>query len=87
MIKEYIFKILKEQYVKVSATNTEDAYEIAEETSYNNTEDEEIIEVSLIDVYEEDVDARYDDYKIDMYEEMEGDNYDEERIDNYFYGR
>ena len=87
MIKEYIFKILKEQYVKVSATNTEDAYEIAEETSYNNTEDEEIIEVSLIDVYEEDVDARYDDYQINMYEEMEGDNYDEEGIDNYFYGR
>ena len=34
MIKEYLFKVTKEQYVKVSATNKEDAYELAEENSF-----------------------------------------------------
>ena len=89
MIKEYLFKVTKKQYVKVSATNKEDAYELAEENSLVDITDEEVIDVELIDVYDEDVDAIYDDYKLEMYDaDEEGDyrDYDEERISNYFYG-
>ena len=89
MIKEYLFKVTKEQYVKVSATNKEDAYELAEENSLVDITDEEVIDVELIDVYDEDVDAIYDDYKLGMYdtdEEEDYRDYDEERINNYFYG-
>lgn len=89
MIKEYLFKVIKEQYVKVSATNKEDAYELAEENSLIDTSDEEVMDIELIDVYDEDVDATYDDYKLEMYDtDEEGDcrDYDEERINNYFYG-
>ena len=89
MIKEYLFKVTKKQYIKVSATNKEDAYELAEEESLIDTRDEEVIDVELVDVYEEDVDAIYDDYKLGMYdadEEEDYRDYDEERISNYFYG-
>lgn len=89
MIKEYLFKVTKEQYVKVSATNKEDAYELAEENSLVDITDEEVIDVELIDVYDEDVDAIYDDYRLGMYDMEEEENcrdYDEERINNYFYG-
>ena len=89
MIKEYLFKVTKEQYVKVSATNKEDAYELAEEDSLIDTSDEEVMDIELIDVYGEDVDAIYDDYKLGMYdtdEEEDYRDYDEERINNYFYG-
>ena len=40
MIKEYLFKVTKKQYIKVSATNKEDAYELAEEESLIDTRDE-----------------------------------------------
>ena len=89
MIKEYLFKVTKEQYVKVSATNKEDAYELAEENSLVDITDEEVIDVELIDVYDEDVDAIYDDHRLGMYdmeEEEDCRDYDEERINNYFYG-
>ena len=89
MIKEYLFKVTKEQYVKVSATNKEDAYELAEENSLIDTSDEEVTDIELIDVYDEDVDAIHDDYKLGMYdagEEEDYKDYDEERINNYFYG-
>ena len=89
MIKEYLFNGTKEQYVKVSATNKEDAYELAEENSLIDTSDEEVTDIELIDVYDEDVDAIYDDYKLGMYdtdEEEDYRDYDEERINNYFYG-
>lgn len=89
MIKEYLFKVIKEQYVKVSATNKEDAYELAEENSLIDTSDEEVMDIELIDVYDEDVDATYDDYKLGMYDTDEDEDcrdYDEERINNYFYG-
>ena len=89
MIKEYLFKVIKEQYIKVSATNKEDAYELAEENSLIDTSDEEVTDIELIDVYDEDVDAIYDDYKLGMYdadEEEDYREYDEERINNYFYG-
>ena len=88
-MKEYLFKVTKEQYVKVSATNKEDAYELAEEDSMIDTSDEEVTDIELIDVYDEDVDAIYDDYKLGMYdtdEEEDYRDYDEERINNYFYG-
>ena len=88
-MKEYLFKVTKEQYVKVSATNKEDAYELAEEDSLIDTSDEEVTDIELIDVYDEDVDAIYDDYKLGMYdtdEEEDYRDYDEERINNYFYG-
>ena len=89
MIKEYLFKVTKEQYIKVGATNKEDAYERAEENSLIDTSDEEVTDIELIDVYDEDVDAIYDDYKLGMYdadEEKDYRDYDEERINNYFYG-
>ena len=89
MIKEYLFKVTKEQYIKVNATNKEDAYELAEENSLIDTSDEEVTDIELIDVYDEDVDAIYDDYKLGMYdadEEEDYRDYDEERINNYFYG-
>ena len=89
MIKEYLFKVTKEQYIKVGATNKEDAYERAEENSLIDTSDEEVTDIELIDVYDEDVDAIYDDYKLGMYdadEEEDYRDYDEERINNYFYG-
>ena len=89
MIKEYLFKVTKEQYIKVGATNKEDAYELAEENSLIDTSDEEVTDIELIDVYDEDVDAIYDDYKLGMYDADEEEDYrddDEERISNYFYG-
>ena len=89
MIKEYLFKVTKEQYIKVGATNKEDAYERAEENSLIDTSDEEVTDIELIDVYDEDVDAIYDDYKLGMYDTDEEDDdidYDEERINDYFYG-
>lgn len=89
MIKEYLFKVTKEQYIKVGATNKEDAYELAEENSLIDTSDEEVTDIELIDVYDENVDAIYDDYKLGMYdadEEEDYRDYDEERINNYFYG-
>lgn len=89
MIKEYLFKITKEQYIKISAVNKEDAYELAEENSLIDTSDEEVTDIELIDVYDENVDAIYDDYKLGMYdadEEEDYRDYDEERINNYFYG-
>lgn len=87
MIKEYLFKVTKEQYIKVSATSKEDAYELAEENSLIDTRDEEVIDVELVDVYEEDIDAICDDYRLGMYDDMEEDIYDdEETINKYFYG-
>lgn len=87
MVKEYLFKVTKEQYIKVSTTNKEDAYELAEENSLIDTRDEEVIDVELVDVYEEDIDAICDDYRLEMYDDMEEDIYDdEETINKYFYG-
>lgn len=87
MVKEYLFKITKEQYITVSATNKEDAYELAEENSLIDTRDEEVVDVELVDVYEEDIDAICDDYRLGMYDDIEEDVYDdEETIDEYFYG-
>ena len=87
MVKEYLFKVTKEQYIKVSATNKEDAYELAEENSLIDTRDEEVIDVELVDVYEEDIDAFCDDYRLGIYDDMEEDIYDdEETINKYFYG-
>lgn len=87
MIKEYLFKVIKEQYIKVFATNKEDAYELAEENSLIDTRDEEVVDVELVDVYEEDVDAIRDDYRLGIFDDVEEENYDEEGISNYFYGR
>ena len=87
MVKEYLFKVTQEQYIKVSATNKEDAYELAEENSLIDTRDEEVVDVELVDVYEEDIDAICDDYRLRMYDDMEEDIYDdEETINKYFYG-
>ena len=87
MVKEYLFKVVKEQYITVSATNKEDAYELAEENSLIDTRDEEVVDVELVDVYEEDIDAICDDYRLGMYDDMEEDIYDdEETINKYFYG-
>ena len=37
MMKEYLFKVNKEQYITVSATNKADAYELAAKNSYIDT--------------------------------------------------
>ena len=87
MVKEYLFKVTKEQYITVSATNKEDAYELAEENSLIDTRDEEVVDVELVDVYEEDIDAICDDYRLGMFDDIEEDVYDdEETINKYFYG-
>lgn len=85
MMKEYLFKVTKEQYITVSATNKVDAYELAEENSYIDTRDEEVVDVDLIDVYEEDVDSIYDERRLRELE-LEEDEYDAEDFDEYFYG-
>lgn len=85
MMKEYLFKVTKEQYITVSATNKVDAYELAEENSYIDTRDEEVVDVDLIDVYEEDVDSIYDERRLRELE-LEEDEYDTEDFDEYFYG-
>lgn len=86
MLKEYLFKITKEQYITVSATNKEDAYDFAEENSYLDTKDEEVVDVELIDVYEEDIDAVYDERRLRELDMDEDDDYDQREIDEYFYG-
>lgn len=85
MMKEYLFKVTKEQYITVSATNKADAYEFAEENSYIDTRDEEVVDVDLIDVYEEDIDSIYDERRLRELE-LEEDEYDTEDFDEYFYG-
>lgn len=87
MIKEYLFKVTKEQYITVSASNKEDAYEYAEENSVIDTQNEEIVDIELVDVYDEDVDAICDDYRLGFYDDIDEEEYnDEETIDKYFYG-
>ena len=87
MVKEYLFKVTKEQDRWICDTNREDAYELAEENSLIDTRDEEVIDVELVDVYEEDIDAICDDYRLGIYDDIEEDIYDdEETINKYFYG-
>lgn len=88
MVKEYLFRVTKEQYIRVSATNKEEAYEIAEESSIVDIDNEEIVDLELVDVYEEDVDAICDDYKLGMYDDDNDYIYDsdEKSINEYFYG-
>lgn len=80
MLKEYLFKVIKEQYIRVIASNKEDAYELAEENSLTNPKDEEVVEIELVDVYDDDIDSKCDDYRLDSYDE-----YDDVNLDDYFY--
>ena len=75
MIEEYLFKVTKEQYVTVSATNEEDAYELAEENSFVDTRDEEIVDVELVDIYEKDIDENCRYYKLGLYDDIEDEDY------------
>jgi len=75
MIKEYLFKITKEQYVTVSATNEEDAYEFAEENSFVDTRDEEIVDIELVDIYEKDIDENCRYYKLGLYDDIDDEDY------------
>ena len=59
MIKEYLFKVTKKQYIKVSATNKEDAYELAEENSLIDTSDEELKRMSREIYQDETTEAAY----------------------------
>lgn len=61
MLKEFLFKVTKEQYVKVVSDNKDDAYDLAEEKSFMNIEDEIISDIELIDIN--------DDYKGEYYDE------------------
>ena len=81
MLKQYLFKVEKVQYVTVSATNKEEAYERAEEQSLIETDNEEIVDIYLEDVYEEDIDAIIDEHR--LYDEE--DYYDEEDVDGNLY--
>lgn len=73
MLKEYLFRITKEQYLRVVAENEQDAYEIAEENSYLKVDDEDIVNVELIDAIEKDEDYIYDTLRL---EELEDDFYE-----------
>ena len=75
MIKEFIFKITKEQYVRIFAEDEASAYELIEEESIDDIQDEEIVDVELIDVYEDDIDCICDDYRLGLYCNQSNDMY------------
>ena len=61
-------------------------FNIVESTAIETIPDEELKDLN-VDVYEEDIDAICDDYRLGMYDDIEEDIYDdEETIDEYFYG-
>lgn len=72
MLKEYIFKVTTEGYISVSAESYEDAKEWLEE-NVDKLEDIEIVDVDLIDVEEQDVDAICDEMRIERWEQNERD--------------
>lgn len=72
MLKEYIFKVTTEGYISVSAESYEDAKEWLEE-NVDKLEDVEIVDLDLIDVEEQDVDAICDEMRIERWEQNEGD--------------
>lgn len=72
MLKEYIFKVTAEGYISVSAESYEDAKEWLEE-NVDKLEDIEIVDVDLIDVEEQDVDAICDEMRIERWEQNERD--------------
>lgn len=84
MMNEYLFRVTKEQHIRVSANNLTDAYELAEENSVLDTSNDEVINVELIDVYEDDADLRHDDYLMEKYDD-EDDYYEEEFLDEGYY--
>ena len=85
MLKEYVFKVVKKQYIKINAEDKDTAYELAEENSLMDGNDEEIIKMELIDVYDEDVDSSIDSY---IEEHYDNDYYDNvNKIKDYFNNR
>lgn len=62
MLKEFLFKVTKEQYVKVVSDNKDDAYDLAEEKSFMNIEDEIISDIELIDINNDYKGEYYDEY-------------------------
>lgn len=72
MLKEYIFKVTTEGYISVSAESYEDAKEWLEE-NVDKLEDVEIVDLDLIDVEEQDVDAICDEMRIERWEQNERD--------------
>lgn len=72
MLKEYIFKVTTEGYISVSAESYEDAKEWLEE-NVDKLEDVEIVDMDLIDVEEQDVDAICDEMRIERWEQNERD--------------
>lgn len=85
MLKEYVFKVVKKQYIKVNAEDEDTAYELAEENSLMDGNDEEIIKMELIDVYDEDVDSSIDSYIEGHYDNDYYDNVN--KIKDYFNNR
>lgn len=81
MLKEYVFKVVKKQYIKVYAEDEDTAYELAEENSLMDGNDEEIIKMELIDIYDEDVDSSIDSYIEEHYDS------DLNKIKDYFNNR
>lgn len=59
----FLFKITKEEYATVDADTKEEAYEKVEDGEYFSN-DEEVVDIELVDVYNEDVDTLYDEHKL-----------------------
>lgn len=53
MIKEYLFRVTKQVYLRVEAENEEEAFEKAEERSIDDAFNEDILDMELLDVCDE----------------------------------
>lgn len=69
MLKKYLFRVIKEQYVDVNAESKDEAFERAEEIALANYKDDEIYDVELEDIIEDDVDSLMDEEQIKEYED------------------
>lgn len=69
MLKKYLFRVIKEQYVDVNAESKDEAFERAEEIALANYKDDEIYDVELEDIIEDDVDSLMDEERIKEYED------------------
>lgn len=69
MLKKYLFRVIKEQYVDVNAESKNEAFERAEEIALANYKDDEIYDVELEDIIEDDIDSLMDEEQIKEYED------------------
>ena len=69
MLKQYLMKVIKHQYVTVNAESKAEAYERAEEIALSNCKDDEIYDVELEDIIEDDYDSYIDEERIQELED------------------